>query len=138
MNKELEMIPYIGTKEILAIPMTKAAYYEYIGWELPVGENGASAGMLVEYINSSKPNHKAHKGYISWSPLGVFLDAYKRSLTWQDELIIEHEELTNKIIKLRNALDVNNIQKDQYVILAKQLVIMDTYCAILSERISKL
>ena len=71
------MIKYIGTKTILAKEMNRARYNEYRGWELPTDENGADAGMLVEYIDGGASNHPKHEGYISWSPMEVFEKAYK-------------------------------------------------------------
>ncbi|OPE00278.1 crAss001_48 related protein [Pseudomonas aeruginosa] len=67
---------YIGTKIILALAMTRLAYNEYRGWDLPADENGADEGYLVEYQDGGKPNHPAHDGYISWSPKDQFDAAY--------------------------------------------------------------
>ena len=67
---------YIGTKQVLARPMTRQAYNDYRGWTLPADENGADEGYLVEYVDGGQPNHPAHTGYISWSPKAVFERAY--------------------------------------------------------------
>lgn len=67
----------IGTKSILATPMTRQAYNDYRGWTLPADENGDDAGFLVEYIDGGPSNHPAHTGYISWSPHDVFDKAYQ-------------------------------------------------------------
>ncbi|HAB02621.1 MAG TPA: hypothetical protein DCE25_06715 [Pseudomonas sp.] len=67
---------YIGTKIILALAMTRLAYNEYRGWDLPADENGADEGYLVEYQDGGKPNHPGHAGYISWSPKEQFDAAY--------------------------------------------------------------
>lgn len=71
------MNTYVGTKLILAKPMTRQEYNDFRGWTLPEDENGQDAGMLVEYVDGGKPNHPAHKGYISWSPMDVFNRAYR-------------------------------------------------------------
>lgn len=71
------MLKHIGLKEVLAIPMTRGDYNEYRGWELPIDEDGADEGFLVEYIDGGKSNHQAHSGYVSWSPVDVFEAAYK-------------------------------------------------------------
>ena len=42
-----DMKPYIGTKLINAIDMTRAAYNILRGWELFTDENGDDAGYLV-------------------------------------------------------------------------------------------
>ena len=68
---------YLGTKEINAKPMTRQEYNVLRGWELPSDENGADPGYLVEYLDGGSPNHPDFKGYISWSPVGVFERAYK-------------------------------------------------------------
>lgn len=68
---------YIGTKIIGALAMTRLAYNEYRGWDLPADENGADEGYLVEYLDGGKPNHPDHAGYISWSPKEQFDKAYR-------------------------------------------------------------
>lgn len=57
--------------------MNREQYNEYRGWELPANENGDDDGFLVEYMDGGQANHPEHKGYISWSPLGVFERAYR-------------------------------------------------------------
>lgn len=68
---------YIGVKEINAKPMTRMAYNDFRGWELPTNENGEDEGYLVEYIDGGSPNTPAYSGYVSWSPNEVFDRAYK-------------------------------------------------------------
>jgi len=68
---------FIGTKLVKARPMNRADFNTYRGWELPADENGEDAGMLVEYLDGGKTNHPAHEGYISWSPMDVFVNAYR-------------------------------------------------------------
>lgn len=68
---------FIGTKIVIANPMTRAAYNAYRGWPLPDDENGEDEGYLVEYTDGGAANHTAHKGYISWSPAAVFEKAYR-------------------------------------------------------------
>lgn len=68
---------YIGVKEINAMPMSREAYNNLRGWQLPSDENGADEGYLVEYIDGGKPNHSSYAGYISWSPSDVFHKAYR-------------------------------------------------------------
>lgn len=70
---------YLGTKAVLARPMSRVDYNTYRGWVLPADENGDDAGMLVEYVDGGKANHPDHAGYISWSPLDVFGRAYRVS-----------------------------------------------------------
>lgn len=70
---------YIGTKEILARPITKGEYNAYRGWETPENEDPKELGYLVEYLDSNNSNHENHKGYISWSPAVAFRAAYKNN-----------------------------------------------------------
>lgn len=72
------MQTYIGTKIIKARPMNRADYNTYRGWKLPADENGEDTGMLVEYLDGGQANHPDHEGYISWSPMPVFANAYRR------------------------------------------------------------
>ena len=71
------MIRCFGTKQILAIPMDRAAYNEYRGWSVPADENPDDEGFLVEYVDGGQTNHPDHAGYISWSPKDVFEAAYQ-------------------------------------------------------------
>ncbi len=68
---------YIGTKLIKARAMTRLAYNQLRGWDLPADENGDDEGFLVEYVDGGKPNHPDFAGYISWSPKDVFERAYQ-------------------------------------------------------------
>lgn len=68
---------YYGTKCIAAVAMTRAAYNEYRGWQLPADENGEDEGYLVEYQDGGAGNHPGHAGYISWSPKAQFDAAYQ-------------------------------------------------------------
>ena len=71
------MKQYIGTKVISSVPMTRAEYNEYRGWQLPANEDGTDAGYLVEYQDGGKPNDDRHTGYISWSPKAQHDAAYR-------------------------------------------------------------
>ena len=71
------MEKYIGTKLINATPMTRLAYNQFRGWELPADENGDDEGFLVEYLDGGKANTDVFAGYVSWSPKNVFERAYK-------------------------------------------------------------
>ena len=81
--REGEMQTYTGTKTVKAIPTTKREYCDYRGWNVPEGEDPNEVIYLVEYAvdPKSKPNHDAHKGYITMSPKHVFDEAYKESGT---------------------------------------------------------
>lgn len=70
---------FFGTKQVSATPMTRLAYNQYRGLELPADEDGDDLGFLVEYHDGGQQNHPDHKGYISWSPADVFKRAYQAS-----------------------------------------------------------
>ena len=74
-NEMTAMKNYVGTKMILAKPMTRAEYNEYRGWALPENEDGNDEGYLVEYPEGIS-NHAEHRGYISWGPKSQFDMAY--------------------------------------------------------------
>lgn len=61
------MKKYIGTKVILAKPMTRGEYNLYRGWQIPEDENPADDGYLVKYSDD----------YESWSPKEPFERAYR-------------------------------------------------------------
>ncbi|HEN1221992.1 TPA: DUF2829 domain-containing protein, partial [Klebsiella pneumoniae] len=50
------MTQHIGVKLINAFPMTRQAYNDFRGWQLPADENGSDDGYLVEYLDGGKPN----------------------------------------------------------------------------------
>lgn len=70
------MTAYIGTKVVNAEPMTRGAYNELRGWDVPSDENASDPGYLVEYADRERPNTVAYDGYVSWSPADVFERAY--------------------------------------------------------------
>lgn len=72
-----QAVRHIGTKIVLLTPMTRAAYNEYRGWELPANERGEDEGYLVEYTDGGEPNDPRHAGYISWSPKAQADAAYR-------------------------------------------------------------
>ena len=74
-----KVIQCIGTKLVNAIPMTRAEYNTFRGWELPANENGADEGFLVEYLDGGAPNTHEYAGYVSWSPKEQFEGAYRET-----------------------------------------------------------
>ena len=61
-----DMKKYIGCKLLKAEPMTRGAYNEYRGWNIPEDKDPAEPGYFVRYPD----------GYVSWSPKPVFEQAY--------------------------------------------------------------
>ena len=68
---------FVGTKLVNAKPMSRLAYNQFRGWELPADENGDDEGFLVEYVDGGKANTPEFAGYVSWSPKDVFERSYK-------------------------------------------------------------
>lgn len=75
MDTKINFRNYIGTKSLLAFPMTKGDYCKLRNWDLPANEEPGEDGYLVEYPDSLS-NHPDFRGYISWSPKAVFEAAY--------------------------------------------------------------
>lgn len=75
METKINFRKYIGTKSLLAFPMTKGDYCKLRDWSLPDSEEPGEEGYLVEYPDSLS-NHPDFRGYISWSPKAVFEAAY--------------------------------------------------------------
>jgi len=101
MSKKLiaaSMVAYIGTKTVLALPMSRSEYNEYQGWQIPENEDPADPGYLIEYKDGGKPNHPDHEGYISWSPKEVFEHSYHRQATsgsvWGSEIYMDDNGVT--------------------------------------------
>ena len=91
MSKKLlahALVAYIGTKSVLATPMSRAEYCDYRGWEIPKNEDPDEQVYLVEYTDGGKANDERHGGYITMSPKEVFDNAYRQngSLTFGDAL----------------------------------------------------
>lgn len=83
------MKQYIGTKMIHARPMTRGAYNEYRGWNIPANENPEDDGYLVRYPD----------GYESWSPKEVFEAAYRLTDGMSFGLAIEAAKQGKKIAR---------------------------------------
>ena len=94
------MKTYIGTKLIRALPMTRAAYNEFRGWQLPADENGDDAGYLVEYLDGGKPNTPQYMGYVSWSPAEQFDKAYRPTVALTFGLALEALKLGKKVARV--------------------------------------
>ena len=81
------MKQYIGTKLIEAEAMTRGAYNEYRGWQLPAGEDPEDPGYLVKYSDN----------YVSWSPAWVFESAYL-PLTINEELRTKAPSISQSMV----------------------------------------
>lgn len=135
-------VTYVGTKVIHAVAMSRQAYNDYRGWQLPADENGEDNGYLVEYADGGQPNVPGHAGYISWSPAEVFEKAYGTPVRQEPETFItrlqkERDELVERLNKLNAFLgspagyEIEKSARDDLVLQAEA---MTQYAFILSKR----
>lgn len=87
------MQQFIGTKQLLAKPMTLGDYNDYQGWDMPEDQDPEAPGFLVVYLDGGKPNHKDHPGYISWIPSEQFEAVYQNP---SEGMSFGHAELLAK------------------------------------------
>ena len=125
------MKKYIGTKKIEAEPMTMGEAYE---------KNLLQAGRVPN--ESEKDNAGYHVkyegGYESWSPAEPFDKAYKVADKPLDRMIIEYDELKEKIDKLDTFLyseKFKTLDDNVKRLLSSQYHIMIAYLITLGERI---
>lgn len=121
------MKKYIGTKVIMAEPMTMTEAQKVLGRELTqsaIEENG----YLVEYEN----------GYKSWSPKSVFDEAYKLAETFLDRMKLELESEIDKFDKgdtFIRSEKFNELSLVERVLLYAQNKTQKMYCDLLENRI---
>ena len=124
------MKKYIGTKQVEAEPMTMGQAYE---------KGFLQAGRVPSETEQDKPGY--HVKY--WSPAEPFEQAYKVADTFVDRLLIERDELNERLNKLRQFIESPKfveIVTDEYqrLLLSKQESRMHEYLEILNERIKLL
>ena len=128
------MKKYIGTKQVEAEPMTIGEAYKrnlLQKGKVPNDSEKDNPGFYVRYQD----------GYESWSPAETFCKAYKLADTPLDRLIIEHQELMDKINKLEKFLSSEGFDSLNYkmrTLLDKQYRVMIEYSLILKERIENM
>lgn len=138
-------LTYVGTKVVRGVPMTRGAYNELRGWEVPANEDPEDSGYLVEYTDGGKSNVEGFAGYISWSPKDVFERAYQVSAepkitTFLDRLKIEEQELGERLEKLqifRKTPTFEALPDRERLDMTKQSVAMVDYQWILKQRIQR-
>ena len=137
---------YIGSKLVMAKPITRLAYNEYRGWELPDDEDGTDEGYLVEYLDGGNPNHPDHAGYISWSPKEQFDNGYVAAGAVSSypahvqRIYAEKAQLIDRTEKLRSFLctdTYHNMAKIDKQLLCAQLNVMESYRIVLEMRIQR-
>lgn len=135
---------YIGTKVIHARPMTRQAYNDYRGWQLPDNEDGADDGYLVEYVDGGKANDPRHAGYISWSPKDVFERSYRPMQghglpPHQKRVVTEKADLDERLGRLLAFFQTPSFEfmaETERSRLRNQARFMEGYSAALKERIA--
>lgn len=130
------MKKYIGTKQVESEPMTMGQAYE---------KGFLQAGRVPSETEQDKLGYhvKYADGYESWSPAEPFEKAYKVADTFVDRLLIERDELNERLNKLRQFIESPKfveIVTDEYqsLLLSKQESRMHEYLEILNERIKLL
>ena len=128
------MKKYIGTKQVEAEPMTMGEAYK---------RNLLQTGRVPNDSEKDNPGFyvRYQDGYESWSPAETFYEAYKLADTPLDRLIIEHQELRDKINKLKEIMcrkEFYDFDYKQRILLNVQLRSMIEYSFILEERISNM
>lgn len=138
----MNLVNYIGTKLIRAVPMNREEYNKLRGWKVPKDENPADGGYLVEYPDSES-NHKDFAGYVSWSPKAQFEAAYTEIPFASEEPFVlraagELVQLIQKVEKLGAFLKgkgVSIVSQRELDLLNAQYYAMCSYRDALSTRI---
>lgn len=97
---------YIGTKQIKAFPMSWGDYCKLRGFE--VGEKHPNTiGYIVEYpiTEDSTPNVEGFEGYVSWSPVKAFDEAYMVAENETHLIRIEIDRTRKEIERLEKKLE---------------------------------
>lgn len=94
---------YIGTKQIKASPMNWGDYCKLRGFEIG-DKHPNTIGYIVEYplTEDSTPNVEGFEGYVSWSPVKAFEEAY---------MVAEHETHLIRIEISRTRKEIERLEK---------------------------
>ena len=128
------MKKYIGTKEVQATPAIRKGGKVYLPTDLiPRTFEKVEDGYKVVYED----------GYQSFSPKEVFEKAYKPADTFKDRLMIEQQELAERLDKLCSFVDSPKFEevvtdKEQRELLLSQRKYMGEYLFVLGKRIASL
>lgn len=125
------MKKYLGTKLVTAKPMTRVEAEVILGKAIkPAKQEYSGEGYLVRYED----------GYQSWSPKEVFDKAYKPADNFLDRLIIERDEVQQRLSSLTSALMQEDFQEKvgskQYYWMQEQRNAMEIYVEVLNKRIT--
>lgn len=129
--------PFVGTKKIKATPMTWGQYCELRG--IPVTQDGnpgltpQTFGYLVEYPDTEHLNDPRFDGYVSWSPLKVFVESYQPAETEQNLIKIEIRRTEAEMERLQNRVNAE-IHHSDHQLVKIQIGIMQAYLQVLYAR----
>ena len=128
------MKKYIGTQQVEAESMTMGEAYKrnlLQKGKVPNDSEKDNPGFYVKYQDD----------YESWLPAEIFCKIYKIAETPLERMIIEHQELRDKINKLEKFFGSSYFQclsLRTKELIAMQLHIMIEYSLILKERINNM
>lgn len=128
------MKKYIGTQQVEAESMTMGEAYKYNLLQKDKVPNDSEKDNPGFYV-------RCQDSYESWIPAETFCKVYKFANTFLDRMIIEREELSNKIDKLEKFIcseKFNSLNDKQRILLNMQLHSMIEYLLIIKERISNI
>lgn len=125
------MKKYIGTKTILARPMSKWEAYD---------ENLLKAGVIATQEDKNTQGYEVlyEDGYHSWSPKEAFDKAYRLAESPTDRMKIELDELTDRFIKLNKFMASDRfytLDAKTQALLTNQNSAMDDYQRALRQRL---
>lgn len=123
------MKKYIGTKTVMAEPMTKSEAEKVLNRSLADAKGGED-GYLVEYPD----------GYKSWSPKETFEQAYKIADTHLDRMRIEYDQLKQRYLRLKDfglSEQFRMLHPEQRKQMERQGHLMLEYLHVLGERIDE-
>lgn len=137
---------YIGTKVVHAIEMTRAAYNNLRGWQIPDNEDGNDAGYLVQCTEDDNMNVPGFTGHLTWIPKPVFEKSYsvgvtKPVTTHTDRMKTEREKLAKDIHALgefiTNSPIFLSLDRDEQQDMKLQRVGMKDYLWFLDKRLDR-
>ena len=120
------MKKYIGTQQVEAESMIMGEAYKC---------NLLQKGKVLNDSEKDNPGFyiRYQNGYESWLSAEIFCKIYKIAETPLEKMIIEYQELRNKIDNLKNSLDY-----EMQILIEMQKRVMIEYSLILKERINNM
>jgi len=108
-------------------PMSRLAYNEYRGWEVPKGEDENDEGYLISYFNGQEKVHE------NWMTEGSFFYVHEPEDSFKIRLFQEKKELKTRLKKL----ECRCLRADTGYLHNEQLEVMKKYFDILEKRLAR-